>query len=302
MESRLYGLDLFSGIGGNTLALRQWIKTIAYCEQDRHAQSVLLSRMADKRIESAPIWDDVSSLRGDMFDIPIDIIIAGFPCQDISVAGKGAGLAGERSGLFFEIMRLAKEIKPKFLFLENVPAIRTRGLDRVVEELTEAGYDCRWTMLSAADVGAKHKRERWFMLAYLRNHTVKHENKESFFFEGQDFKPAGMCSVQPLADTMCERLQIQQENRKYSDQKSTFTSCHWGKPKSDMGRVVDGLSTDVVESGHYYLDPSYWEKEPEGIPRVSQEKDQRVERIKRLGNAVVPLQAQTAFKYLMGIK
>lgn len=165
-KGKLNGLDLFSGIGGNTLGLRDYVKTVAYCEYDKHAQSVLLSRMADGSIESAPIWDDVTSLRGEHFDLPIDIIVGGFPCQDISVAGKQAGIQqGNRSGLFYEVMRLTDEIQPKFLFLENVPAIRTRGLDIVLRELTQRGYDCRWTMLSAAQVGAVHKRERWFMLA-----------------------------------------------------------------------------------------------------------------------------------------
>lgn len=166
---RLNGLDLFSGIGGNTLALREWVKTVAYCDFERHSQSVLLSRMRSGDIEPAPIWDDVRTLTKEQFDVPIDIIVGGFPCQDISVAGKGAGIEnGERSGLFFEIMRLVRELNPTFVFLENVPAIRTRGLDIVLQELTEAGYDCRWTMLSASSVGANHQRERWFMLGRKR--------------------------------------------------------------------------------------------------------------------------------------
>ena len=165
----LNGLDLFSGIGGNTIGLRSYIKTVAYCEFDRHAQSVLLSRMGDGSIEPAPIWDDITTLSADKFDTPIDIIIGGFPCQDISIAGKGAGITeNTRSGLFFQVTRLARELKPNFLFLENVPAIRTRGLDIVLQELTEIGYDCRWTMLSAAEVGANHKRERWFLLAHAK--------------------------------------------------------------------------------------------------------------------------------------
>src|SRR3990167_2169311 len=167
METRLYGLDLFSGIGGNTIALNEYIKTIAYCEFDRHAQGVLLSRMRSGAIEPAPIWDDIKTLTSKQFSSPIDIIVGGFPCQDISVAGKQEGIKlGNRSGLFYEIIRLIKELRPTFVFLENVPGIRTRGLGVVLQELTKAGYDCRWTMLSASSVGANHKRERWFLLAY----------------------------------------------------------------------------------------------------------------------------------------
>jgi DNA (cytosine-5)-methyltransferase 1 len=98
----------------------------------------------------------------------IDIIGGGFPCQDLSVAGAGKGLDGERSGLFFEIVRLIRECNPRFVFLENVPAIRTRGGERVVKELASIGYDCRWTTLSASAVGAPHKRERWFLLAHTK--------------------------------------------------------------------------------------------------------------------------------------
>jgi DNA (cytosine-5)-methyltransferase 1 len=161
---KLNGLDLFSGIGGIGLALEPWVRTVAYCEREPYAQGVLLSRMQSGEIDRAPIWDDVTTLRGDMLP-RIDIVFGGFPCQDLSVAGAGKGLAGERSGLFFEIIRLVKEISPRFVFLENVPAIRTRGLSEVVDAFTKIGYDCRWTCLSASDVGAPHKRERWFLLA-----------------------------------------------------------------------------------------------------------------------------------------
>jgi DNA (cytosine-5)-methyltransferase 1 len=164
MTGRMNGLDLFSGIAGISLALEPWVRTVAYCEQDRYAQAVLLSRMAEGRIDVAPIWDDVKTLSGNMLP-PIDIIFGGFPCQDISVAGAQKGIQAERSGLFFEIMRLAEEIKPTFIFLENVPAIRTKGLSMVVRELASLRYDCRWGMLSAFDVGAPHKRQRWFLLA-----------------------------------------------------------------------------------------------------------------------------------------
>lgn len=168
--TRLKALDLFSGIGGNTLGLRDYIKTIAYCESDRHAQSVLLSRMYAGEIEPAPIWDDVSTLTARMFDTGIDVIVGGFPCQDISVTAHGEGIVeGNRSGLFFEVVRLTSELRPRFVFLENVAAIRNNGLDTVVKEFTQIRYDLRWCTLSAAAVGANHKRERWFLLAYTKS-------------------------------------------------------------------------------------------------------------------------------------
>ena len=172
LSKKLNGLDLFSGIGGISYALQDWVRSIAYCEIEPYCQSVLLSRMQEGDLSKAPIWDDVRTLPYD--ELPgIDIIYGGFPCQDISVAGAGKGLEGERSGLFFEIMRLAKEIEPKFIFLENVAALRTRGLETVLRELTKAGYDCRWTMLRASEVGAIHKRERIFILAYTRSERIQ---------------------------------------------------------------------------------------------------------------------------------
>jgi DNA (cytosine-5)-methyltransferase 1 len=159
------GLDLFSGIGGISKGLSQWVTPIAYCEIDPYARAVLLSRMSDGQLPNAPIWDDVKTLSGTHLP-PVDIIYGGFPCQDISLAGLGEGLAGKRSGLFFEICRLVKELQPSFVFLENVPAIRTRGLREVIGSFTQMGYDCRWTCLTAASVGAPHKRERWFLLAH----------------------------------------------------------------------------------------------------------------------------------------
>ena len=165
----MYGLDLFSGIGGLTKALEGYVRPIAYCENDRHAQGVLLSRMATGDLPLAPIWDDVRTLRATDLPIYPEIIFGGFPCQDLSCAGRGAGLEGKRSGLFFEITRLVGEIRPRFVFLENVSAITVRGSERVVGELCKLGYDARWGILSASDVGANHRRERWWLLAHARH-------------------------------------------------------------------------------------------------------------------------------------
>lgn len=165
----LNGLSLFTGIGGLDVALSDYVRPVAYCEIDPYCQGVLLSRMADGLLPNSPIWDDVTKLQGADLRGATDIIYGGFPCQDISIAGHGKGLEGERSGLFFEIMRLAKEIKPKYIFLENVPAITHRGGLQVVNEIAEMGYVSRWCCISAASVGALHHRERWFLLANAKS-------------------------------------------------------------------------------------------------------------------------------------
>ncbi len=177
----LNGLSLFSGIGGIDIGLNQWVRTVCYCEIDPYCQCCLLSRISDGDLENAPIWDDIRT-----FNIPpaireyIDIIHGGFPCQDISIAGHGKGLEGERSGLFYEIIRLAQEIRPTFVFLENVPAITTRGGVQVVTEFAEMGYDARWCCISGEEIGAPHKRARWFLLAHANSKPSGQTNSQSF--------------------------------------------------------------------------------------------------------------------------
>jgi len=314
-EGMLNAISLFSGIGGFELGLNGYTRTVLYCEADKHAQAVLLSRMAEGQIDCAPICTDVREITAGFIDIPIDIIFGGFPCQDISVAGKGVGLEGERSGLFFEIVRLAEEIKPTFLFLENVAAIRTRGLDRVIEELTEVGYDCRWCMLSAADVGANHKRERWFLLAHSQSSGDRGRLRDLFEKDASIEQPEkqyehttrefSTTSKEPtiLAYSELEGYSVGVQSRptssKGNDRRGKEDSER--ATKSHLGLLDDGIPSSVVEGFPEYLSPNYWQEEPD-TPRVTEEKEQRVERIKRLGNAVVPLQVRTAFEYLMGVK
>lgn len=178
LSNMLNGLDLFSGIGGLSIALKPWVHTVAYCERDAYAQAVLLSRMASNELDRAPIWDDVTSLRGSMLP-RVDIVFGGFPCQDISVAGRGKGLAGERSGLYWQTHRLIRECRPSFVFLENVPAIRTRGAREVAESLTDLGYDQRWSVISAKEIGASFIGRRWFLLAATDSEALRVEQGRS---------------------------------------------------------------------------------------------------------------------------
>lgn len=250
----LNGLDLFSGIGGITLALEPWVRPIAYCENDRYAQSVLLSKMGTGNLPTAPIWDDVRSLSASFLP-PVDIVTGGFPCQDISVAGTGKGLEGKRSGLFFEIIRLCRDIRPTFVFLENVPAITVRGLDQVVLEFTALGYNCRWTVVSAEEVGAPHLRERWFILANTNNPGCFRKNE--------------------LQTNTGRSSSLQQRSNSFDffSNKSCF---------GDFTGTSEGhIKPEICGTG-------------DGIPH-------RSHRLRGLGNAVVPLQARTAFQRLMGL-
>ena len=207
-------------------ALAEWVQTVAYCENDRYAQAVLLSKMHNNQLERAPIWDDIRTLHGSMLE-KIDIIFGGFPCQDISVAGNGKGLEGKRSGLFFEVLRLAKEIKPTFIFLENVPAIRIRGAARVGKELAACGYDCRWHTLSAQEVGANHKRERWFLLAA--------NTSDSGF--GSIFQQIEKFGSQKKANTW--------SNGKIQPMANRLNDTKWWSVEPNVGRVADGVAARV---------------------------------------------------------
>jgi len=162
----MQALDLFSGIGGMSLGLRKWVTTVAYCEKDQFCRGVLFKRMEDGLLPRGPIWPDIELLDGHELHGKIDIILAGFPCQNISTAGNGDGLEGEQSRLFFEVARLVGEIKPTYVFIENVSSLRSRGLETVITSLSERWYDCRWQNIRASDAGAPHARQRCFILAH----------------------------------------------------------------------------------------------------------------------------------------
>ena len=173
----LNSLSLFSGIGGIDKALEGYASPVAYCEIDPYCQAVLLSRMAEGLLPNAPIWENVSNFTGEKWRGIVDIIVGGFPCQDISIAGDRKGLEGERSGLFFEIMRLAEEIKPKFLFLENTKGILSKGGIQCLDEIAKRGYDARWIVKSCKEVGSPQNRERWFCLAHSKGERLKKERQ-----------------------------------------------------------------------------------------------------------------------------
>lgn len=304
----LYGLDLFSGIGGLTKALDGYVRPVAYCDVEPYARAVLLSRMATGDIPAAPIWDDVTTLRGSVLP-RIDIIYGGFPCQDISVAGKQVGLGGERSGLFFEIMRLARETKAEWLFLENVSNIRTKGLGSVLKELDASGFDCRWGLLSAADVGANHKRERWFLLAHSRSVECSAGTKEQRAIrEVPGNRPindnAGGPSA-PLADAddAGQRISVPDEPSQNSGSGTFERPCDVADTASKQGgRVfVTGLHKDIGATGDGGRQASWWAIEP-NVGRVAHGVPHRVDRLRALGNAVVPAQAREAFERLMGLR
>lgn len=155
--------SLFSGIGGLELGL-EWAgvgHTVWQVEQDSFCRAVLARHWPD-----AQRYNDVREVGAQNLE-PVDLICGGFPCQDISYAGKGAGLAGARSGLWYEFARIVGELGPRFVVVENVAALFTRGIDAVLGTLADLGYDAEWSTLRASDVGAPHQRKRVFIIAAM---------------------------------------------------------------------------------------------------------------------------------------
>lgn len=186
----LHSISLFSGVGMLDEGLRAGLshlgishRTVCHVEREAHAAAVLAARMEEGSLDAAPIWTDVCTFDAAAWRGRVDCVVAGFPCQDLSVAGRRAGLDGKRSGLFFEVVRIAADSGAQLLFLENVAGIATatatvvdaeegeldeRAASRVVGELADLGWDAEWLTLSASDVGASHGRARWFCLAWRR--------------------------------------------------------------------------------------------------------------------------------------
>jgi site-specific DNA-cytosine methylase len=167
-------LDLFSGIGGITHGLRGLCHPVAYCDIDPHARQVLQARMRTKDLPRAPVCEDVRLMGGNWLaknninSRSIDIVVAGFPCTGMSVAGNKRGLKDDESALFFEIMRIVDEVQPKALFFENSAHIVNMGklgIGQVVHELTKRGYEVRYVLFGANLIGAPHRRRRWYCLA-----------------------------------------------------------------------------------------------------------------------------------------
>mgnify|MGYP003111711868 CR=1 FL=1 len=295
-------LDLFSGIGGFSLGLeRAGFKTVAFCEVDKKCQAVLKKHWPD-----VPMFDDVSNLKGKDIEEKIDVICGGFPCQDISLAGKGAGLAGKRSGLWSEFYRLIKEIRPKYAIIENVSALRSRGLDQVLRALSEIGYDAEWHCITAASIGAPHRRDRIWIVAYSSNEGIDRgqwkqaDDAIESGFRGSDsggsisnveFKI--MAHADDIRSSRGGETGIRENLEKAWSQFTGGGSIGYNREMADSDNkrlqrdVGEREAGTQGESKRHTSERGWWATEPD-VGRVANGIPGRVDRLKQLGNAVVP--------------
>tara|TARA_Y100001937_G_scaffold28063_1_gene40438 strand:- start:410 stop:1240 length:831 start_codon:yes stop_codon:yes gene_type:complete len=266
--------SLFSGIGGLELGLERATggRTIWQVEQNEYARAVLA-----KHWPQAKRYEDVREVGAHNLE-PVDILCGGFPCQDISLAGKGAGITGSRSGLWTEYARIIREIRPRYVVVENVANLCVRGLGTVLGDLAAVGYNAIWDCVPAAAVGAHHRRDRVFVVAY--SDSVSIHSKQEF---GQKCKspskPERHGQNRSLADANGTRPQRQRRPGEVGQARAqeasrlfrrSIQSARPWKPEPDVGRVANGVPN-------------------------------RVDRLRALGNAVVPQVAEAIGRVLMDI-
>lgn len=301
-------LALFAGAGGGILAGQLCgDRTVCAVEWDAYAAGVLVRQQNAGHLPPFPVWDDVRTFDGRPWRGVADCVSGGFPCQDISVAGGGAGIDGERSGLWREFARVVREVEPEWVRVENSPALTSRGLGVVLGDLAALGFDARWDVLSAADCGAPHLRERIWIVARRRvPHAVHGGQRQHVQPLGQrrrgaaadadgwggiqgahngDGRPVTGPHDQPdrtgqhedVADSCGQGLQApeRQELRGARGREERRAVAEFGgwPAEPDVGRVVDGLAT--------------------GLDRAS-----RANRIRCLGNGQVPRVAAAAWLLL----
>jgi len=167
MKEQLNELVLFAGAGGGVLGgkLLGW-RTRCAVEIDPYCRSVLLARQRDGMLDKFPIWDDIRTFDGNRWRRHIDVVSGGFPCQDISAAGKGAGIGGSKSGLWKHMARIIGEVQPQYVLVENSPLLVARGLDVVLADLAALGLNAQWGVIGAGDAGGLHQRNRIWIIAY----------------------------------------------------------------------------------------------------------------------------------------
>ena len=299
-NEKLHELALFAGAGGGILGgkLLGW-KTICAVERDAYARDVLVARQNDGCLDPFPIWDDVCTFDGKPWRGRVDVVSGGFPCQDISAAGRGEGITGERSGLWSEMSRIIGEVGPRYVLVENSPVLTSRGLGIVLGDLAAMGYDARWGVLGAVHAGAPHKRERIWIVGYAdsidrRTGTGRQNGPEVGHASKAVADHHGLRELQPEGSKRKQRRRAGDSCCHVSDSDGERSSARIPKPPQRQegiaGEPDDGDSGRTGES-------SWWLTEPE-LGRLAHGVANRVDRLRCLGNGQVPAVVRLAWNLL----
>jgi DNA (cytosine-5)-methyltransferase 1 len=290
-------LALFAGAGGGILGgmLLGW-RTVAAVEIEDYPRRVLLQRQADGVLPRFPVWDDVRTFDGKQWRGKVDVISGGFPCQDISAAGKGAGITGERSGLWSEFSRIIGEVRPKFVFVENSPLLKSRGLDVVLADLAAMGYDAKWGIIGAHHAGAPHKRDRIWILANASKDTTM--AKPGSIGAGDIYRKADDEIWRSRGEYVST---LRQDHRKDGSDRTHTAGAGEGEAVANAteqkrpkrGQQKRALSKLLEKPGA----PGIWTSEPD-VGRVAHGVAARVDRLKAIGNGQVPAVAALAWRIL----
>tara|TARA_B100000575_G_C22991806_1_gene571857 strand:- start:30 stop:926 length:897 start_codon:yes stop_codon:yes gene_type:complete len=277
-------LDTFAGIGGFSYAAEKLVggfETTQFIEINPYCQKVL-----NKHWSHVPIHDDITTFTAKSGEF--DIITGGFPCQDISVAGLQKGITKEtRSGLFYELIRIIRMVRPRYVVLENVAAILNRGLDIVLREFYEAGYDAEWAVISASSLGACHQRSRWWLVAYPNNNGSSSSEKCGFNGETSDRTQEGQnqsCQSQRSSKSRNSTTIQQITELTYPNSKRLQgLRGEYELQESSRERTFTWRNSGIT------LNPN-WKgyKSKPTLCRGDDGLSNRVDRLKALGNSVVP--------------
>ncbi len=294
--SRLRLLDLFSGIGGFSLGLERSgaFDTVAFCEVDPFCRAVLAQHWP-----GVPIYDDVRTLTGDALardGITVDAICGGFPCQDVSFAGRRAGLEGARSGLWSEYARIIGELRPRLVIVENVPGLLSLGMGTVLGDLSALGYDAVWDCVPASAVGAPHRRDRVWIVAVDPNTTSPRlSDAEDASTDRKDPPPRNSgprprqrnVESERMGSAMWERRWCAADGRGQDVADADEHARDQGRA-GDAAEVARGRHADRGCEPCAVRDANVsWLTEPD-VGRVADGVPARVDRLRSLGNAVLP--------------
>jgi DNA (cytosine-5)-methyltransferase 1 len=263
--AKLRVLSLFAGIGGFDLGLERTggFETVAFCEIDPFCRRVLA-----KHWPEVPCYDDVRSLTAERLaadGITIDAVAGGFPCQDLSHAGKRGGLEAERSGLWFEYRRLVRELRPCVFVVENTPGLLSLGMGTVLGDLAALGYDAQWDCIPANRVGAPHERDRVWIVAYPNENGLQ----ERMYVSGACRKTASCFVARRAADGVPASSE-----RAHSDAGQRPLGWQAGR----VGRIFQPVPWH--DAWPIKAEPVLG-RGADGVP-------DRLDRVGALGNAVVP--------------